>query len=69
MMNRNSSDALDDMDGMVAFLNKTDLESILPEKCEEVIGKLRESGFLWRLLPKVRMRRVNLVVSICVSTK
>jgi hypothetical protein len=69
MLYRNSSDAADDMDGMLAFLNKTELESILPDRCEEVISKLRESGFLWRLAPKVRKGHVKFVVSKCVSTK
>jgi hypothetical protein len=68
MMYRNSSEALEDMEGMIAFLNMTELESIPPGKCDEVIMKLRESGFLWRLAPKVRKGHVKFVVSKCVST-
>ena len=67
MLYRNSSDAVDDMDGMIAFLNKTDLDSVLSQKCDEVIMKLRESGFLVRMATKVQKEHLKNIVSKCVS--
>ncbi|XP_028399694.1 uncharacterized protein LOC114523069 [Dendronephthya gigantea] len=65
MLYRNSSDAVDDMEGMVAFLNKTELDSILPRRCDDVIEKLRQSGFLWKFPPKFRTDHIKFVVSKC----
>ena len=66
-MHRNSSEAMDDMEGMIALFNQTELEPLLPEQCEEVIAKLRESGFYWKLSPKVRSKHLKFVVGKCVS--
>lgn len=63
----NSSDAVDDMEGMIAFLNETELDSVLPQKCYEVIMKLRESGFLGRMAAKAQMEHVKTILSKCVS--
>ena len=63
----NSSDALDDMEGMIAFLNKTDVDSIPREECDEIIKKLRESGFLGRMAMKAQMEHVKTILSKCVS--
>lgn len=65
----NSSEALDDLEGLIAFLNNTELEPVLPAKCEMVIGKMRQSGFLWRMARKRRMEHVKLIVSKCVCVK
>ena len=68
MMYRNISDAVDDMEGMIAFLNETELDPILPHRCDDVIRKLRQSRFLWKCLPpKAKMNHVKFIVQKCVS--
>ncbi|XP_028399696.1 uncharacterized protein LOC114523070 isoform X2 [Dendronephthya gigantea] len=66
MLYRNISDALDDMEGMIAFLNETELDSMLPHRCDDVIRKLRGSGFLWKCLQaKTRTNRTKFIIKKC----